>query len=164
MGKPPSFKIFCWPVKCPKSSTKQILNANGIILTLRAWQRSNGIVYQHKDRSFKSNQVKLLEMVWNARILHRNDTLSPCLDVAAACKRVSNHIWFFYNVAWSVDVPTLRQCQKVSNDHSDMFHEIPQCRLLTSTATFLWFAAKRSRKSLNDSGACRRSWWLDILN
>ena len=104
-------------------------------MTLRAWQRSNRIVYQHKDRLFKSNQAKLLEMISNARILHRNDTLSPCLDVAAACIRVSNHIWSFYDVAWSVDVPTLWQCQKVSYDHSDMFHEIPQCRLLTSTAT-----------------------------
>ena len=56
---------FFWLVKCPKSSTKQILNANGTILTLRAWQRSKSIVYQHKDRSFKSNQVKLLEMIWN---------------------------------------------------------------------------------------------------
>ena len=64
---------FFWLVKCPKSSTKQILNGNCIILTLRAWQRSNSIVYQHKDRSFKSNQVKLLEMIWNARILHQND-------------------------------------------------------------------------------------------
>ena len=56
---------FFWLVKCPKSSTNQILNANGIILTLRAWQRPNSIVYQHKDCSFKSNQVKLLEMIWN---------------------------------------------------------------------------------------------------
>ena len=56
---------FFWLAKCPKSSTKQILNANGEILTLRAWQRSNSIVYQHKDRSFKSNQVKLLEMIWH---------------------------------------------------------------------------------------------------
>ena len=54
---------FFWLVKCPKSSTKQILNGNCIILTLRAWQRSNSIVYQHKDRLFKSNQVKLLEMI-----------------------------------------------------------------------------------------------------
>ena len=122
-------------MKCPKSSTKQILNANGITLTLRAWQRSNRIVYRHKDRLFKSNQLKLLEIIWNATILHRNDTLSPCLDVAAACIRVSNHIWSFYDVAWNVDVPTLWQFQKFSNDHSDRFREIPQRRLFTSTAT-----------------------------
>ena len=56
---------FFWQVTCPKSSTKQILNADGKILTLRAWQRWNSIVYQHTDRFFKSNQVKLLEMIWN---------------------------------------------------------------------------------------------------
>ena len=82
---------FFWLVKCPKSSTKHILNANKIILTLRAGQRSNSIVYQHRDRSLKSNQVKLLE--YEMPGFCQNDTLSPCLDVAAACIRVSGHIW-----------------------------------------------------------------------
>ena len=82
---------FFWLVKCPKASTKQILNGNKIILTLRAWQRSNSIVYQHRDRSLKSNQVKLLE--YEMPGFCQNDTLSPCLDVAAACIRVSGHIW-----------------------------------------------------------------------
>ena len=40
-------------------------------------------------RSFKSNQLKLIEMIWTdvkTRILHQNDTLSPCPDVfSAAC-------------------------------------------------------------------------------
>ena len=82
---------FFWLVKCPKSSTKHIWNANKIILTLRAWQRSNSIVYQHRDRSLKSNQVKLLE--YEMPGFCQNDTFSPCLDVAAACIRVSGHIW-----------------------------------------------------------------------
>ena len=38
MGKTPSFKI-CLVGEMSKSSTKQILNANGMILTLQAWQR-----------------------------------------------------------------------------------------------------------------------------
>ena len=41
----------------------------------------------------------------------QNDALSPRLHVATACVRVSDHIWSFYDVAWSVDVPTLWQCQ-----------------------------------------------------
>ena len=56
---------FFWRSECPNSSNKQILDANGIVLTLRAWQRSNSIICQHKDRSVKSNEVKLLEMRWN---------------------------------------------------------------------------------------------------
>ena len=73
---------FFWLVKCPKSSTKQILNANGKIQTLWAWQRSNSIVYQHKNRSFKSNQVKLLEMIWNAgnKVRKRTVGLPGCIQ------------------------------------------------------------------------------------
>ena len=142
-------------MKCPKSSTKQILNANGITLTPRAWQRSNRIVYRHKDRLFKSNQLKLLEIIWNATILHRNDTLSPCLDVAAACIRVSNHIWSFYDVAAErrcsniVAIPKIfkRSFWQVSwNSTTPAFHKYSH---------FLWFAAK-DHAGLDHLTSCTR--------
>ena len=42
-------------------------------------------------------------------------------------------------MAWNVDVPTLWQCQKVSNDHSDRFREIPVTINSIIFMGFKWF-------------------------
>ena len=154
---------FFWLVKCPKSSTKQILNANGKILTLWAWQRSNRIIYQHKDLSFKSNQVKRDEMTWYEmqgfftkmirndmkgckrikdvnrteylqRTLHQNDR-SPFLDVAGA--NTCNSIWPFLVCLRS----GMAKKFKVSFWYVK-FHNILYSRTCWRDSIFLWFMNK----------------------
>ena len=46
--------------------------------------------------------------------------------MAAACIRVSDHIWSFHDL----DVPTLRQCQKVSKDRQLQLR--PQHKVISS--------------------------------
>ena len=85
-------------------------------------------------RSFKSNQLKLLEILW---IDLKNTDSSPrwYLESLSWCgSGLHKSIWS-YLVFHDLDVPTLRQCQKVSKDHSGMFCDIPWCWRMTSTTT-----------------------------
>ena len=107
LGKPPSFNIFL------AGEMSKIIHQTDLRLQMaRFWGRKpdkDRTVSFISHRSFKSNQLKLIEMIWidvNTWILHQNDTLSPRPDVfsTAANIRVSDHVFSTTWLAPTVEI------------------------------------------------------------
>ena len=103
-GENTFFQYFFWLVKCPKSSTKQILNANGKILRLQTWQRSNSIVHQPSFLQIKSTKADRNDMNWcedtNSSPKWYLESLSWCF-FSGLLPRVSDHV---FSTTWC-DIP-----------------------------------------------------------